>query len=390
MKTEDAVRRALKDVADAVRPDPQAWDRLTSSHIGRDRSLPRRSRRVPIFALTAVLTAASSGLIWLAFNSGSEANRLRSVPSTAVETIRGHVAGYPLDVLAVSGTVWISSQDQESGQPYLSVLDSGTGELILENSNLPSVTQLLSAFGSVWGITPNSVIRFSPTTGAMADEYPIQAGFPTSLAESGGFVWIDTADAHSGPDTLVRLDPATGTAISVEVPNARLTTMAGTAESMWALDSGSNSDSVQEATLLSLAPDSGTIMNRSLIQFNPLGMALSTNTVWVTTWTSALGETGTGKEDGPVLVKLDADLNIVGSEPVAQGFSPLAVLGENLWGTTSSASAGRRLVEINGSTLTVVREVDLPPGAVVEAIDSGTSRVWVVRDHGEVFGIPLG
>jgi hypothetical protein len=215
---------------------------------------------------------------------GASADRLWALISTRTKRTRnGKViaiqlgSGDPGSTVDVGGSVPMSAADGDAGlwvgmlDGRLLVVRDGSAELIATAEPLMWVRTEAS---TLWTISENGVATLrDPATGVARSTYSGIAPEPIAAAAAFGSLWAAT------PSTVVRLDPATGTARALDV-DATVNGIEACGEQLWL--------SQADFGVRSLTPD-GDVAAALRLDVAPRYLACDGSVLWVLTEDGRIG-----------------------------------------------------------------------------------------------------
>lgn len=178
--------------------------------------------RSPIMAGLALGLAVSLGLLpegaLLASDGGSPSPGLSPAPVSGILEATIPVAGSPDWPLAAFGSVWVLAPDlplHGAGTPNLVRIDPATNTVV---ATIPLPDRLCQGMTAtedrIWMCSVDGLVAVDPATNAISTTVPVKlAGLFYRLAVGAGRVWALGSTSFLG-DTVIGLDPATGTTVS--------------------------------------------------------------------------------------------------------------------------------------------------------------------------------
>ena len=317
----------------------------------------RRSRRPLAIGLTAAVVAIGSIGTALLLTHRGTAGAADVVPSVGSV---GHLDGsansfvaaprvghQPSDVASGAGSIWVTDYTDET----LVQVDPTTGAVVSTRSVGGKPTGLCVGGGEVWvttefGLTggvAGSVIRFDPATNGVAPPIVVGDGVQAIAYQDGnpGSLWV-TNDLN---DTVTRIDPASGGIVATIDLHHQPTSLAVSGGDVWVGGADMTLTHIDAQT----AKVAGTIVLRAV----PTAVAAGGGAVWIA---SAPANTVT---------HLDAASGaVVTTIAVDSGPQSVAVGDGAVWVATSGAQVVDR-IDPAGDTVTARIRVSGAPHGVV-------------------------
>ncbi len=260
-----------------------------------------------------------------------------SAVSTTVE-----VGGRPCGVAVAFGAVWVSVTDTAE----LVRIDPATGTVTHRTTVADSPCEILATTDSLWVVTQSGVVdRVDPGTRKVAASVP--TGFASYEAvEAFGSVWVSNRNGQS----LTRVDPATNTTTTVELPGVNAGGVAATADALWVGDDTTGSSSIARVD-----PTSLVVTTVEVGGDRPGYVATTRDRVWVSRVRSA------------TVTALDAASGAVIGRPTPAGSSPVNLAG----------SPDGRWVWVPDDKTNLLTRIDAATGEAVERLEVGTGPAVV-------------
>ena len=210
---------------------------------------------------------ASDGAVWVANAGQGTVSRVDPATNTVTQTIQ--VGRNPVRLAAGFGSIWVANQTEQT----ISRIDARSGQP-LATIRTPSLrpNQLAVGAGSVWAIAGYSLHRIDPATNtavAVKADWELVDG---GLAVAGGRVWLSGV-AYSGPQPIVRVDPATNRKADT-VPTGAEGALAVGGGSVWQAGTATQ-------TIYRLDPRSGRTLAEIPIGVIPKYLSAGDGSLWV-------------------------------------------------------------------------------------------------------------
>jgi YVTN family beta-propeller protein len=267
-------------------------------------SLGRVVATIPVGA-GPVDVLVSQDAVWVANAGQGTVSRVDPATNTVTQTIQ--VGRNPVRLAAGFGSIWVANQTEQT----ISRIDARTGRL-LATIPTPSLrpNQLAVGAGSVWAIAGYVLHRIHPATNkavAVKADWELVDG---GLAVAGGRVWLSGV-AYSGPQPIVRVDPAT---------NRKADTVPTGAEGGLAVGGGSVWQAgIATQTIYRLDPKSGRTLAQILIGVAAKHLTATDRSLWV------------GSDSGRV-TRIDLATNKVTGTFQVSGRAPAVAVGlRSVW-----------------------------------------------------------
>jgi streptogramin lyase len=274
------------------------------------------------------------------------------------------VRGQPCGVVVAFDAVWVSVNDTAE----LLRIDPAKGVVTHRTKVSDKPCEITATKDSLWVVTQSGVVdRVDPATRKVVASVP--TGFASYEAVAAfGSLWVSNRNGQS----LTRVDPATTTTTTVDLPGVNAGGIAATADALWVGDDTTGSSAIARVDPTSLA------VTKVEVGGNRPGYVASTgDRVWV-----SLVKSGT-------VTALDAASGAVVGRPTPAGSSPVNLAGspDGRWVWVPD-DATNLLTRIDATTGDAVERLEVGQGpAVVAPTDEGT---WVTNfGDGSVWFVAL-
>lgn len=307
-------------------------------------------------------------------------------------TARIPVGSFPRDVAVGAGSVWVSVNDFDDGEPEThSVvrIDPATNEIV---ATIPVSSAGHLAFGSdaVWAIDSmegaDVLVRIDPDSNRVVATVPVgRLAFDVVVDASG--VWV-TRDIDSRSGEVIRIDPTTNEIVARIPVEGRIRDVVVGEGGVWVVDSTSTLR--VEPSLIHIDPETNEVV-ATLPGLAALNVATGDGLVWIQGWLSTVDPgVGTGTGDRPLALRLDpATDRIVGDPLPIEWFSPFAFGEGGVWFVGEGPAVSR----LNTQTLKVDHSVAVDAVAqdstVHAALDISSGTIWVANYEDTITRIDL-
>jgi YVTN family beta-propeller protein len=303
-------------------------------------------------AALALLGAAAVAALVLAGNDDETPTRTPPPPAAGrvVDTIK--VGRTPTGVAVGEINVWVAS----SGARAIYAIDPGTNKLFRKPVSVEGRPNSVAVgFGSIWASVgdTDSVVKLDPAEGTAPVTIPVGDN-PTAIATGQNWVWV----ANEGSDTVSRIDPNTSAvSATVEVGDAPSSVATG-AGAVWVGCEG-------EETVSKIVHDLAETVGTAALDGAPTGLAVDRGPVWVTD----------GSND--TLTPIDAESLRVGP-PIDVGSEPRGVTTG--FGYVWVANAGDGTVDRVDPKTERRAGSSVRVGAAPAEISAGKDALWVANE----------
>jgi hypothetical protein len=284
------------------------------------------------------------------------------------DAVLADIQGEPDWPLEGFGSIWLLAPDSE--EPALLRLDPETNEIVASVAISGRLCQGFTVSDdAVWACSSDGVVRIDPATNEITGTVAFEtAQVYSRLAFGSDSVWAIGTDG-SGPNALVRIDPAAMTAATIALGHG-VGTLAYGFESVWVT-------APQDGLVLRVDPATMEVTEHTTGLDRPQVIVAGPDSLWVTLF---------GAEevppDEPTVVRIDPTDGTVLAE-IATGAASENVGG--LWATDDAVwvrAPGAFLTRIDPSTDEVVETIGGPnsTGDVTVAFGS----VWATGSSANV------
>ena len=286
------------------------------------------------------------------------------------------VPGFPFNVAAGEGSVWVLSRTTRDGcsrtEPCtVTRVDPRTNRVVGEPTRLPVDPWSLGVgAGSVW-VAPNGadgrLVRIDAQTGritARISAYPVYFG--SAVVVGGGFVWTGNDDErYKGGSTISKISPVTNLAVGNPLEVGSPQSLAFGYGALW--------DADHAGWLVKIDPVARKIIARTRLGFGAHGVVVTRHAIYV-----ADAHGSRLLEADPATGKMRRIVEL----PMAPLY-PVAGAG-SIWSPSAGSWSGSddRVMRIELPTLAISEILHL--GADVHSLAFGFGSLWAAVRTGQV------
>jgi hypothetical protein len=307
-------------------------------------------------------------------------------------------------VVAVDAAgVWVSVLDEEEvpDEDFSVVkVDPETNQVEARFPVDIPVDHLGAGEGALWAtgfhkaLQEEILIKIDPQTGRRLGMVTgIRTPAPNGrLAIGEGAVWV--LSERVGEGAIVKIDPET-VEIEAEIPlHGPVLDIEIGEGSIWALLAHVDGDTVSPADVVRIDPETNEVVARIPLDAHAPWIAVGAGSVWVPGWLHDFQDVGTGEDDRPVVVRIDASTNEITGDPIPihTTFRAFGVGEGGVW-FIAGPEKPSGICRLNSQTLEVDHCVD--PGRFAEvvfepaALDVARGAIWVANWQTTVTRIDL-
>lgn len=339
-------------------PAPRPSGRRAPPARGRRRRPPpeRRWRALGAGAVAVVAVVAAVVLLAGGDDDAATPEAPGAPPPARVDITRQGILTRPNALTVVGDEVWaLSGRDGA-----IAIVDAATGDLRAARVNVGAgASSLAAGFGSVWVTKTStaSLLRIDASTRRRAAGGPIRirGGRNVAVTTGEGAVWVgvrNRADAHRGPEAVVRVDPRTGAQRRIPVPGG-VQDLAVGAGAVWVSNR-------YDSTVTRIGVQDG---GRDVVRVGrgPRGIAAGPRAIWV------------AASEDMQLVRIEPSTLETRAVDLESAPERVAVGGGSVWATARDAD---RLIRVDPEALAVTDRV--PTGDGPFALDAaGDGSAWL-------------